>query len=128
MIMEILALGNPHVKEDSLALEISERIKIDGVSFIRCTDVDDFMRYCEDKEEVTILDVADGIDDVTRFEGPDALKERQLFSLHDFDVGFAVQLLDKMGVLPRLHMIAVPKSADADSAIAKVSDLITSAL
>jgi len=106
--MKVLCLGNPIVPEDSVALEIADEIKNDYVVFEPCLSVDDFLREAEREEELILMDVARGIDKIEIIDDPDKIDLKEKFTLHDFDIGFFIKLLEGLGDLPKITIIAIP--------------------
>ncbi len=108
----VLVFGNPDIPEDSFAIEIADKLKAEmdpGMfEFIRCDSAEKLMDF-KDKEFV-ILDVVTGIDDVLLIEDVGQLQERKLNTLHDFDLGFYLRLLNEIGELGSVRIIGIPAS------------------
>ena len=113
MTRKIYCFGNPLVPEDSLALQISGEFKLDGWKFIKCRSPEEL--FNEDQEEMIILDVAKGIDEIKVLKDLSKLKSSKLLSLHDFDLSYFLQLLEKLGQLPKLKIIALPMKEHQDN-------------
>jgi len=112
--MKIYYFGNQDYKEDSAAFEIVKKLEgeswVDSVSleFIYVKPNQDLPFI--DEEEVIILDVVDGLSKVTLIEDSD-LNKLKLFSsssAHDFDLGFQIKYLKKLGKLGEVSIIGIP--------------------
>lgn len=110
--MKIYCFGNEFVKEDALAQTIVNDINIDGVTFIK-TDRPEVL--LEEQGEVVILDVVKGINKLTIITDIDQLKERNILSLHDFDLGFFLKLMKEAGTITKVHIIGLPMSGEKAS-------------
>ena len=86
--MKVYCFGNEFLEEDNLAKKIVDEINVDGVEFVKCDSPDELPL----EENITILDVVHGVDDVIVIKDPDDLKEPHLCSLHDFDLGYFLKL------------------------------------
>ena len=59
-------------------------------------------------KKMVIIDTVEGIDKVTIITDIDQLVLTQLYSPHDFDLGFNLQLLKKLGLLDEILIFGVP--------------------
>jgi hypothetical protein len=78
--------------------------------------------------DLTIIDTAEGIDQVTLFTDIDSIKQSKIYSLHDFDLGFSLKLLKKLGCLDSVRIFCVPMAISNDAALAQLIELIASSL
>jgi len=113
--MKVYCFGNEFVKEDSLAKELADELRLPGIEFVRCLGPDELPL---EEESITILDVAKGIKKVTILDDLDKLKtDRTCMSCHDMDLAFHLKLLKKTGTLKKIRIIAIP--ADGDKGLIK---------
>lgn len=105
--MKIFCFGNEFLKEDSLAKKISSGLKIPGVEFINCNSFDEL--NCED--EVWIMDVAN-VNEVTLLQDIEKIKNRRISTLHDFDLGFFLKLMENVYGKRNIKVICIPKKGD----------------
>lgn len=118
--MNILVFGNPHLPDDSLALVVSKKISVKGVSFQHSENLNDLLEENYD----AILDVAYGIPKVVVLDNLELLREHKLVSLHDYDVAFFLKLMKAMGKLDSVKIIAIPVNYELDKAIVEVTQLL----
>ncbi|MFC1454797.1 hypothetical protein ACFLQI_01770 [Candidatus Undinarchaeota archaeon] len=105
--MKILVFGNEFYSEDSLAKEL-----LAGVDdAVMCDSPEDILKYSESGEDFVIVDVVKGLDKV-RPVTVDELKSPSSSSVHDFDLSFYLQLLQKTGKLTNVKIIGIPPSGD----------------
>ena len=110
----IYIFGNEYLEEDSFAWKVAGELK--GMNFVPCRSPDDLLDVEDD--QITILDVVKGTDDVVIITDAALLKTRNMVSLHDFDLGFFLNLMRELGMDKKLKIIGVPTKGDV-AAIAK---------
>ncbi len=93
--MRVLCFGSELVENDDTALRICELLKSDfpNVEFVVCHDPSEIL---ENAGDTIILDVVRRIDHV-HFIDDELLKERKLYTLHDFDLGFFIKFVKEIG-------------------------------
>lgn len=113
----LLAFGNEYVKEDNLAIEISKEISkklsLKNIDVKRCYSVDDIFNYYG-YENIFVLDVVKNVGKVVLIKNIDKIKEHKLNSLHDFDLGFFLKLMKKLGNLKDIKIIGIPQKGDKE--------------
>ena len=112
-MITVLCFGNEFLKEDSLAKELADEITIEGVKFIKCNSPDEILD--KDLDKVVILDVVKDLDKVILFDDIDKIKERKLYSMHDFDLGFFLKLMKKTKQITTIKIIGIPQNGEKDS-------------
>ncbi|MBL7160820.1 MAG: hypothetical protein ISS93_03155 [Candidatus Aenigmarchaeota archaeon] len=100
----LLCFGNPYLKGDSLGALLAKSLKVNGWETVECRSPEELLEYNE--EEFVILDAALGIEEPILLEDPEALRERGVVSLHDFDLNFFLKLQKGLG--RRIRVIAIP--------------------
>ncbi|NQV08493.1 hypothetical protein HQ529_01425 [Candidatus Woesearchaeota archaeon] len=118
--MKILVFGNPELENDSLAMQIAD--EIDGFEFIKCNNPDDILLYSD--EDFYIMDVVKGIKDVTIIDDLSVLKHSNFVSLHDFDLGYFLKLLEKLGRLKKIKIIGLPQFGSEEIIIEQFHKLL----
>lgn len=111
----ILCFGNPFIPEDSLAIRIADHFQknpVRNVKFVKCVAPDEVMEYSD--KEFFILDLIEGIDEVTLIDGVDGLSNEPKATAHDFDLGFFLRMMKQMGHLDKVRIIGIPKFSEAD--------------
>jgi len=118
--MKIFCFGNNFVKEDSLAKQIADELKIKGIEFVKCESTSEFMR----QEGKIILDVVQGLK-APRIVTVDELAEPKTCSLHDLDLGYELKLLKEIGELGEIKIIGIPMQGDKENIKEEITGLIT---
>lgn len=97
---------------DQQAWDVADKIKKDfpELKFIKTENIDDIFQV---RGRLVIIDAVEGIKKPTLI-GIEDLKKRKIFSLHDFDLGFFLPFLKKMGKTKNLKIIGIPKDIDKD--------------
>ena len=114
IIKTVLCFGNEYIKEDALAKEIADELKIENVRFVKCDDLNQILDY--KNENLFILDVAEGISKIEIIKDIDKIKTKNITSLHDFDLGYFLKLMKEIGKLKAINIIAIPIGMDKEKA------------
>lgn len=106
--MTIYVFGNPDLDFDNQALKVAK--KIDGVD-IEYIHPNQDLPFTGQKH-VVIMDTVQGIDQVTTFTKKDLDKivTSKRTTVHDYDLGFQLRYLEKLGQLGQFTLIALPQS------------------
>jgi Ni,Fe-hydrogenase maturation factor len=114
--MKVYVFGNPDVKEDNLAFKVVDEFlaKFGDINFIHVNPNEDAPFLGEDP--VYILDVVEGI------SKPELITEDKLDDLilsssstvHDYDLGFQLKYLKKLGKIGKVYIIGIPKNTEPD--------------
>lgn len=107
--MKIYCFGNEFVEGDTLAKELAETIKLDGVEFIKANSPE---LLFEEVGDIYILDVIKGICDVQVITDINQLKAQTLYSLHDFDIAYFLKLLKTTGAIKKVTIFGLPMQGD----------------
>lgn len=118
--MKIFVFGNPLVEKDTLPLKLLPKLqsrfpKIDFVT----ADPTEFLDY--QGEEIWILDSAEGVEEVTVLHDISKLDLPKRFSVHDYDVALDLKLLEKLGRLEKVTIIAIPMGIKETEALKQLS-------
>ncbi len=121
--MKILVFGNPLVEEDNLPLKICRRLQnIPGMEF-KEVDPEDLP---VEGRDLIILDTVKGIEDVTLITDIDSIITEKVYSLHDFDLGYYIKLMKKLGMIDSVRVIGIPVGMREEEAAGKVSEITKS--
>ena len=107
----LYVFGNEFLEDDKLARNVSFHLK-DSFKIIHCTSPDELME-AEDAE-IIILDVVKGIEKTIIINDPAQIKTRSLISLHDFDLGFFLNLMKEMGIKKKVKIIGIPAEGNTE--------------
>jgi|GEM_PF-2637925 len=109
----VLFYGSEYLKEDQVAWvvcdEIRSKLEIAGY-VVEKTDNPDILISFEDKEyeDAIIVDAAKGVKDVVELESISELCSTSVSTLHGYNLGLVLQILNVVGGLPKLRIIAIP--------------------
>ena len=120
----VLCFGNPYLKGDSLASELAHELQVPGYQFIRCQFADDIFNY-KDLEEIYILDVVEGIDNVQLITDIDKIKRHKSLTMHDLDLGFFLKLMKAIGKLEKIKRIGLPTKTNLQTLKNQVEELLS---
>ncbi len=120
----IFVAGNPLVEKDSLALQVAEKLKgkIKGIEFVAIDSLDALQE--KEKQNLCIMDIAVGIKKVQLIQGIEKLQTKQPVSGHDFDLAMQLKVLQKLGKLGKVKIIAVPANYTLGKAVGEVQKII----
>ena len=126
MKVVVLCFGNEFVDFDKLPLTLCKELKnkIPGVDFVSCESPNEILDY-SGYDKIFILDVVKGIKDVSIIEDLDMLKERKLFTLHDFDLGLFLKILNEVMKIKNLKIIGIPFGYDKNKAKMEIKKIIS---
>jgi len=120
----VLCFGNEFVEMDKLPIILYRELKgkIPNVNFILCDSLNEILDYVN-YERVFILDTVIGIKDVSIIDDLELLKERKIYTLHDFDLSLYLKLVNKIKKIKNLKIIGIPMSYDKEEAKEKIKNL-----
>ncbi|MHA1747567.1 MAG: hypothetical protein ACTSYF_02860 [Promethearchaeota archaeon] len=109
MKIVVISFGTENIKGDNLANQVSKELKKDfpDVEFIECYDPSEILNYY-DYDKIFIIDVVKGIDDVIVIDDLNILKNRKIFTGHDFDIGFFLKIINKLWEGNKIKIIGLP--------------------
>ena len=121
----VLCFGNEFVEMDRLPIILYRELrgKIPNVDFVLCDSLNEILDYL-DYERVFILDTVKGIKDVSIIDDLELLKERKIYTLHDFDLSLYLKLVDKIKKIKNLKIIGIPVGYDKKEAKQKIKNLL----
>lgn len=114
--MKVYIFGNEDLEFDNKAIKIAKALEntLEHCDFIYIKPNQDLPFVCE--EEVVIMDTIEGIDDITLIND-DQIQDISLekrTTAHDFDLGFQLKYLKKIGKLGKITIIGLPMARDID--------------
>ncbi|HLC50222.1 MAG TPA: hypothetical protein VJI97_02235 [Candidatus Nanoarchaeia archaeon] len=105
----LYVFGNEFLDDDKLAGIVSNNLK-GNFKVERCRSPDDLL---DAGKEIVILDVVKGIKEPIIIKDISKIKSRNLMSLHDFDLGFFLKLMEGMGINKKIKIIGIPQKGNA---------------
>jgi len=108
--MKVYVFGNEDLSFDNQAIKVADELKgqIKGCDFIFVKPNQDLPFV--DEKNVVIIDTVEGIDDVKIIEDGDLknLSVEGKTTAHDFDLGFQLKYLKKIGKLGKVTIVGLP--------------------
>ncbi|MFA6198326.1 MAG: hypothetical protein WC734_04220 [Patescibacteria group bacterium] len=126
MTKEIWLFGNIDLPQDSLPLRLQERLSSEfpNIKFIVQDPLDEWVM----PEQLYIIDTVQGLDKVTVFNSLDQFQKTPSVTMHDFDLGMQLRMLQKVGQLPKLTIFGVPSGAPEDDVLTQLIEAIRTLL
>ncbi|MFH1173709.1 MAG: hypothetical protein V1725_01095 [archaeon] len=101
----ICVFGNAYLAQDNLALAVAKEL---NVPVRHCTSPEQLL----DMDDIIILDVVKNITQPLLLS-PNQIKARNIMSMHDFDVGFFLKLMQELDMKKNIIIIGLPQEGDA---------------
>lgn len=121
--MQILFFGNPLIEKDALILKIIPRLreKFFEIEFLETDPTEDLTKS---GRNLKIIDVVEGINEVrllslNNLKNFDKLIINNVFSMHDFDLGYNLKLLKKLNLINSVKIICIPINMDEEEAFSQ---------
>jgi Ni,Fe-hydrogenase maturation factor len=111
--VRVYIFGNPLLPFDSLPIKLAPRLQaaLPEFEFI-IADPNENLK--PENKELVIIDTIEGIDEVVIIDDIDKIKTEKIYSLHDFDLGYNLKLLTKLGELEKVTILGVPMEGDEE--------------
>ncbi|OGH77935.1 MAG: hypothetical protein A2469_03145 [Candidatus Magasanikbacteria bacterium RIFOXYC2_FULL_40_16] len=121
--MTIYIFGNPLLDFDNLPIQLQPELEkiFPDINFV-AMDPNENLR--PENKELIIIDTAVGIDHVTILDDIDKIELSPQYSLHDYDLGFNLKLLKKLGQLEKITIFCVPPDINKKQALEELVNLI----
>ena len=123
-----LLFGNPLIEKDNLALKLLPKLKklFPKINFIECDSTENIEKY---GKHLNIIDVSPGIDEINTFnleneKNLEKLNTAKIFSMHDFDLGYNLKLLKKIGLIESAKIICLPMEMNEDKVLGKIKKIL----
>lgn len=109
--MKILVFGNELVEEDNLVLRLMPKLQKEFPE-IDFKEFDSVESLEKEGKDLIILDAVQGLEgvrvmDFETLESFDKLKADKVYSMHDFDLGYNLKLLKKLGLIDKIKVVGV---------------------
>jgi Ni,Fe-hydrogenase maturation factor len=114
--MKVYVFGNEDYKGDNRAFDVIKKFEhtLKDIEFVKVKPNEDVPFI--DEEFVVILDAIEGINEVTEVKDNDLdkLVMSPRSSAHDYDLGFQIKYLKKLGKLGKVIIVGLPMSRKID--------------
>ena len=120
--MIVLCFGNRIIPEDSMAVELASSLEVPGVTFITSSSPEDMIDYLDD--DLYVMDVAQGLHEVTLITDPERFLPPPNVSAHDIDPAVFLKVVQRLyGV--DVPVIALPMGVDREVVTDQLLKLLT---
>jgi Ni,Fe-hydrogenase maturation factor len=114
--MKVYVFGNEDLGGDMVAITIARKLDgvVEGVEFVFVKPNEDLPFVGE--KEVVIMDAVEGVENIEMIEDNelDKINLTKSVSVHDFDLGFQLKYLKKLGKLGKVTIIGLPQEGSDD--------------
>ena len=123
---KIYAVGNPLIDKDSLPIRLLPHLKniFKDISFAELDPSETFPK----EEHLILIDSVLNLKEIKILKDIDKIEIQSSCSLHDFDLGFNLKLMKKMGWIKHASVICLPVSIDENEALNKLKEVIPNLL
>ena len=111
--MIIYIFGNLLLDYDNLPLKLKPELEKEfpGISFV---EKDPSENLHPKNKKLIIIDTVEGIKDIEIITDIDKIKTNPIYSLHDFDLGMTLRLLQEIGDLEEVLIFGVPAQGNKE--------------
>lgn len=107
----VLCFGNPYVPEDAAAIELGESLDVPGFTFIPTPSPESIIDHLD--EELYVMDVAEGVSEVTLISDPSKVRLPPRVTAHDIDPALFLRIVETLyGV--KVPVIALPMGVERE--------------
>lgn len=110
-MMIVLCFGNRAIPEDAVAVELGESLDLPGVTFIPSSSPEEMIDYLDD--DLYVMDVAQGVHEVTLITDPERFLPPPHVSAHDLDPAVFLKLVQRLYGIS-VPVIALPMGTDTE--------------
>ena len=110
MMKTLYVFGNEYLKDDSFAAKIAKLLN-KRMRIINCTSPEILLD--SEEKEILILDVVKKIKKPIIIKDISRIRTNKMISLHDFDLGFFLKLMEAMGINKKIKIIGIPTDGNA---------------
>ncbi len=123
----VLVFGNPLLSNDSLPLRLMGRLR-KNLPELEFKEFDPNENLEKEGRDLNIIDTVEGIRKVVLITEIESIVTQKLYSMHDFDLGYSLRLLKKLGYLDTVRIFGVPMKIGEKKAFGELSELLRSTL
>jgi hypothetical protein len=119
----IYLCGNSLLPFDRLPLRLKPEL-IKALPQFEFIEIDPTENLHPINGNLTIIDTVLDIDQVMVFTDIDQIKNSPKYSMHDFDLGFNLKLLQKIGELKKVAIYGIPPTLSEEVALSQLITLL----
>lgn len=108
--MTVYVFGNPEVEFDNAAVKAAKKLKVPGVDFKFVSPNEDLPTG----ENLVVMDGIRGVGEVRVFRDLRKILLSPRGTVHDFDLGFQLKYLQKLGKIKKVTIIGLPMQKKID--------------
>ena len=120
--MKVLVFGNLLLENDSLPLRLLPKLR-ERFFDVEFKEVDPTEGLESEGRDLVILDSVEGIDEVMVIDSIERLHANRVCSMHDFDLGYNLKLLKKVGKIDSVRIIGVPMGIGEGEALDQIQSI-----
>ena len=123
--MKILVFGNPLLEYDNLPLKLIPDLQklFPKIKFIEFDPTENLEKQ---GRNLKIIDTIQGIDKVVEINSIDQISKAKLFSMHDFDMGYNLKILQKLKLIDSIKIIGIPMKIKKQDALEGIKKILSS--
>jgi len=121
--MKVLVFGNLLLENDSLPLRLLPKLR-ERFFDVEFKEVDPTEGLESEGRDLVILDSVEGIDEVMVIDSIERLHANRVCSMHDFDLGYNLKLLKKVGKIDSVRIIGVPMGIGEGEAMNQIQSIL----
>jgi Ni,Fe-hydrogenase maturation factor len=116
------------LEQDSLPLKLIDDLKqrFGDIEFIEFDPTEENLE--KEGRNLNIIDTVEGIDRVVLLNDIEKIKTQKVYSMHDFDLGYNLKLLKKLGSIDSVRIFGVPMNIGKKEALGQLVELISANL
>jgi len=117
--------GNPLLDFDNLPLKIAPKLRktFPEINFVSADPSENLEPI---DGELIIIDTVEGAKKVVVIDDLEKIQTEKIFSLHDFDLGFNLKLLQKIGKLKKVKIIGIPTKIEEKKVLRQIVEILKS--
>lgn len=119
----IYIFGNPLLDFDNMPIKILPRLK-KAFPKINFLPIDPNENLKPKNKKLIIVDTVEGINKVKTLKDLAKIQTSQTYSLHDFDLGLNLKILEKIGELESIIIFCVPQKIEEDDVFNQLKEAI----
>ncbi|MBU0467315.1 MAG: hypothetical protein KJ718_05105 [Nanoarchaeota archaeon] len=119
---KIYILGNPSFESDSLPVKLLPKLKssLPNFQFIHLDPTENL----PEEEHLILIDIILGIKEVKVLTDIDKIESSPNVSMHDFDLGFQLKLMKKLGKIDKVTIIGVPQNINESQVLEQIKQTL----